>query len=148
MYVREKFLKKYIISVRILIAGLGIPASNVTTTEIIQQRKIIEESTSTSLESAVSNDSIRLRPNKRAREITEVSSPRVDSIAVDIRSPLAKRQKGWYKMIRARRPINRMRNRYATTSSRGVQVFSQGSLTMGDTVLPLPSRAHQSTQTE
>ncbi|KAL6438196.1 hypothetical protein ACFW04_004423 [Cataglyphis niger] len=128
-------------------SGLGIPASKVTTTEIIQQRKIVEESTSTSLEPVVSNvDSIRLRPNKRAREFTEVSS-RVDSIAVDVRSPLAKRQKGWYKMIRARRPISRMRNRYATTSSR-VQVFSQGSLTMGDTVLPLPARAHQSTQTE
>ncbi|XP_070150164.1 serine-rich adhesin for platelets isoform X2 [Polyergus mexicanus] len=131
-------------------SGLGISASNVTTTEVIQQRKIdIEESTSTSLESAVSSvDNIRLRPNKRAREIAEVSSSRVDSIAVDVRSPLAKRQKGWYKMIKARQPINRMRNRYATTSSRGVQVFSQGSLTVGDTILPLPARAHQSTQTE
>ncbi|XP_011253719.1 uncharacterized protein LOC105249739 isoform X1 [Camponotus floridanus] len=131
-------------------SGLGIPASNnqVTTTEVIEQRKIIEESTSTSLEPATaSSHSIQLRPNKRAREIAEVTPMQVDS-AVDIQSPLAKRQKGWYTMIKARQPIHRMRNRYTPTSSKGVQVFSQGSLTVGDTVLPLPVRAHQSTQTE
>ncbi|KMQ88011.1 dentin sialophospho [Lasius niger] len=143
-------------------SGLGIPttgnSSNVKTTEVIQHREVVEESTSTSKESSVSVassssrvDSIQLRPSKRARENAEVST-RVDSIAVDIQSPLAKRQKGWYTMIRGRQPINRMRNRMrnsnAATSSSGVQVFSQGSLTVGDTVLPLPARAHQSTQTE
>ncbi|XP_072757121.1 uncharacterized protein [Anoplolepis gracilipes] len=124
-------------------SSLGIPTSNVTTTEVIQQREIIEESTSTSLDSS----GIRPRPNKRTREIAEVTS-RVDSLALDIQSPQPKRQKGWYTMVKARQPINRMRNRFAATSSRGVQVFSQGSLTVGDTVLPLPVRAHQSTQTD
>lgn len=68
-------------------------------------------------------------------------------------SPLAKRYRGRYR-VRARQPIARMRERQLTSprgASFGIQRFQQGSLTVGDTFLPLPSRAHQanqSTQTE
>ncbi|XP_076237106.1 uncharacterized protein LOC143180931 [Calliopsis andreniformis] len=98
--------------------------------------------------------SLLRRPGKRSRDTLEtISSPQrqPDYVVpqVEMRSPLAKRHRGWYK-IKGREPIARMRNRL--TSPRGVssetQVFRQGSLSVGDTVLPLPSRAHQSTQTE
>uniref|UniRef100_A0ABD2XCX9 C2H2-type domain-containing protein n=1 Tax=Trichogramma kaykai TaxID=54128 RepID=A0ABD2XCX9_9HYME len=66
-------------------------------------------------------------------------------------SPVAKRHRGWYR-IRGREPIARMRQLALTASPRGAsretQRFQQGSLSIGDTFLPLPSRAHQSTQTE
>lgn len=68
----------------------------------------------------------------------------------DIRSPLQKRPCGWYRQIHGREPIARMKNLFS--SPRGIssekQYFQQGSFTVGDTVLPLPSRAHQSTQTD
>ncbi|KAK0162209.1 hypothetical protein PV327_008563 [Microctonus hyperodae] len=68
----------------------------------------------------------------------------------DIRSPLQKRPRGSYRQIHGREPIARMKNLVST--SRGIssekQRFQQGSLTVGDTILPLPSRAHQSTQTD
>ncbi|XP_076176505.1 uncharacterized protein LOC143151344 isoform X2 [Ptiloglossa arizonensis] len=99
--------------------------------------------------------SLLQRPGKRPRDTVE-SSPtpqrQMDFVVpqVELRSPLAKRPRGWYR-IKAREPIARMRNS-RHTSPRGVssetQVFHQGSLSVGSTVLPLPSRAHQSTQTE
>ncbi|XP_031783745.1 uncharacterized protein LOC100679353 isoform X2 [Nasonia vitripennis] len=76
-------------------------------------------------------------------------SPRQEVVS----SPAAKRHRGWYR-IRAREPIARMRERQLVPQSprgacRETQRFQQGSLTIGDnTFLPLPSRAHQSTQTE
>ncbi|XP_011500927.1 PREDICTED: uncharacterized protein DDB_G0284459-like [Ceratosolen solmsi marchali] len=73
-------------------------------------------------------------------------SPRSEVIS----SPAAKRHRGWYR-IRAREPIARMRKRQIVSprgASLETQRFQQGSLTIGDTYLPLPSRAHQSTQTE
>ncbi|XP_076675921.1 uncharacterized protein LOC143373033 isoform X1 [Andrena cerasifolii] len=99
--------------------------------------------------------SLLRRPGKRSRDAIESvpSSQRQMDVAVpqiEMRSPLAKRPRGWYR-IKGREPIARMRNT-RITSPRGVssetQVFHQGSLSVGDTVLPLPSRAHQSTQTE
>ncbi|XP_051155393.1 putative uncharacterized protein DDB_G0289263 [Leptopilina boulardi] len=70
------------------------------------------------------------------------------------RSPIAKRQRGWYKYkVRARPPIARMR-KIQVTSPKGIssetQRFQQGSLSVGklNTIIPLPSRAHQCTQTE
>lgn len=96
------------------------------------------------------------RPVKRPRETTTdsllASSRPAGSLLpqTEVRSPVAKRQRAWYK-IKGREPIARMRNAQIG-SPRGVsletQVFSQGSLSVGDTVLPLPARAHQSTQTE
>ncbi|XP_024888804.1 uncharacterized protein LOC112465473 [Temnothorax curvispinosus] len=132
------------------VSGLRIPPRSIEATEVMQRREIVEELTSSQELSSSANNSTT-RPGKRTREVTEGSS-REGSIAfaLDIRSPLAKRQKGWYKMIRGRQPIGRMRNSRVPTSPRGVsaetQVFSQGSLTVGDTVLPLPVRAHQSTE--
>ncbi|XP_015428975.1 PREDICTED: serine-rich adhesin for platelets-like [Dufourea novaeangliae] len=99
--------------------------------------------------------SLLRRPGKRTRDSLDSpsSSHRQMDLAVsslESRSPLAKRHRGWYR-IKAREPIARMRNSQLT-SPRGVssetQVFHQGSLSVGDTVLPLPSRAHQSTQTD
>ncbi|XP_043253377.1 uncharacterized protein LOC122397941 [Colletes gigas] len=95
------------------------------------------------------------RPAKRPRDTLESApSPQRQMEfhvpQAEFRSPAAKRHHGWYR-IKAREPIMRMRNSQFT-SPRGVssetQIFRQGSLSVGDTVLPLPSRAHQSTQTE
>ncbi|XP_017765688.1 PREDICTED: DEP domain-containing protein DDB_G0279099-like [Eufriesea mexicana] len=102
-----------------------------------------------------SASSILQRPGKRPRDVTEYipSTQRQTDFSVpqvEPRSPLAKRHRGWYK-IKGREPIARMRNRQHP-SPRGIssetQVFHQGSLSVGNTVLPLPDRAHQSTQTE
>ncbi|XP_071566430.1 uncharacterized protein [Temnothorax nylanderi] len=132
------------------VSGLRIPPRSIEATEVMQRREIVEELTS-SQESSSSASNSPTRPGKRTREVTEGSSREGPiAFALDIKSPLAKRQKGWYKMIRGRQPIGRMRNSRLPTSPRGVsaetQVFSQGSLTVGDTVLPLPVRAHQSTE--
>ncbi|XP_029041532.2 uncharacterized protein LOC114875434 isoform X1 [Osmia bicornis bicornis] len=92
--------------------------------------------------------SLLQRAGKRPRDTIESSpsSPR----QLEFSSPLPKRPRGWYR-IKGREPIARMRNN-RITSPRGIssetQVFHQGSLSVGDTVLPLPSRAHQSTQTD
>lgn len=69
-----------------------------------------------------------------------------------VTSPAAKRHRGWYR-IRAREPIARMRERQVVAASprgasRETQRFQQGTLSIGDTFITLPSRAHQSTQTE
>ncbi|KYN13126.1 PREDICTED: uncharacterized protein LOC108766858 [Trachymyrmex cornetzi] len=130
------------------VPGLRVPKS-IEATEVVQGREIVEKlSTSPKLSSGASSSQIRL--GKRSRETTEMflkEDP--TAFPLDTRSPLAKRQRRWYKMIRGRLPINRMRNSRETTSPRGVsketQVFSQGSLTVGDTVLPLPARACRST---
>ena len=89
------------------------------------------------------------RAEKRRRDdIENVSSSQRSTEQVELLSPVAKRHRGWYK-IKAREPIARMRQ---LSSQRRVssetQVFRQGSLSVGNTVLPLPDRAHQSTQTE
>ncbi|XP_011646914.1 uncharacterized protein LOC105433339 [Pogonomyrmex barbatus] len=127
------------------VSSFRIPTMSIKTAKEIRQQETIEEFSQESF-SDVNNSQVR--PGKRAREVTEASS-KEELIALDIRSPLAKRQRGWYNMIRGRQPISRMRNSRVTTSPRGIsaetQVFSQGSLTVGDTVLPLPARAHQLT---
>nr|XP_012138214.1 PREDICTED: uncharacterized protein LOC100877729 isoform X2 [Megachile rotundata]XP_012138215.1 PREDICTED: uncharacterized protein LOC100877729 isoform X2 [Megachile rotundata] len=123
----------------------------VGTARAVERSQISEDisgpSTST-LASGLSLPSLLQRAGKRPRDAIEhpPSSPR----QLEFRSPLPKRPRGWYR-IKAREPIARMRNN-RLTSPRGVssetQVFHQGSLSVGDTVLPLPSRAHQSTQTD
>ncbi|XP_071863319.1 uncharacterized protein [Bombus fervidus] len=96
------------------------------------------------------------RSGKRPRDDIENTPPPQTSTEFivpqsELSSPVAKRHRGWYK-IKGREPIARMRNNRQLTSQRGVssetQVFHQGSLSVGNTVLPLPDRAHQSTQTE
>ncbi|XP_046746023.1 uncharacterized protein LOC124411143 isoform X2 [Diprion similis] len=99
--------------------------------------------------------SLLRRPGKRSRDAIndavspyrrELRSPRNDTGS----SPVAKRPRSWHR-IRGRDPIARMRTG-TSTATRGVssetQHFQQGSLSAGDTVLPIPSRAHQSTQTD
>ncbi|XP_046427025.1 uncharacterized protein LOC124183069 isoform X1 [Neodiprion fabricii] len=99
--------------------------------------------------------SLLRRPGKRSRDSIndavspyrrELRSPRNETGY----SPVAKRPRSWHR-IRGRDPIARMR-RDASTTTRGVssetQHFQQGSLSAGDTILPIPSRAHQSTQTD
>ncbi|XP_015126616.1 uncharacterized protein LOC107048120 [Diachasma alloeum] len=97
------------------------------------------------------------RPLKRSREAlvsfdaTEATETDTDESDNDIRSPEQKRHRGWYRQIRGREPIARMRSG-SVLLNRGIsnetQCFQQGSLSVGDTILPLPSRAHQSTQTD
>ncbi|XP_011880282.1 PREDICTED: uncharacterized protein LOC105568881 [Vollenhovia emeryi] len=129
------------------LSGLRMPLRNMEAIEITEQRESNTELTSS--QGTSSDSSSRIRPSKRVHEVTEESSSESNSIlsAFDIKSPLAKRSRRGYRMIRGRQPIHRMRNSHVTTSSRGVsagtQVFSQGSLTVGDTILPLPARAHQ-----
>ncbi|XP_033208087.1 uncharacterized protein LOC117167338 isoform X2 [Belonocnema kinseyi] len=91
-------------------------------------------------------------PTKRPRD--PISPPEItgSTFENEERSPIAKRPRGWYK-IKAREPIARMR-KIQVASPKGVssetQRFQQGSLSVGreNTILPLPSRAHQCTQTE
>ncbi|XP_020291550.1 uncharacterized protein LOC109858556 isoform X2 [Pseudomyrmex gracilis] len=119
-------------------------------TEVVEQQKIITKSTTSQevTDDQVSTSSVnnQTRPGKRNREVSEPTT-RMDS-----RTPLAKRHKAWYTMIKGRQPIDRMRESRVSKSPRGVstetQVFSQGSLTVRDTIIPLPTRAHQSSQTE
>ncbi|KYQ50386.1 hypothetical protein ALC60_10503 [Trachymyrmex zeteki] len=130
------------------VSGLRVPKS-IEASEVVQRREIVEKLSCSPKSSGASSSQVRL--GKRSREATEASSKEdPTAFSPDTRSPLAKRQRGWYKMIRGRLPINRMRNSRVTTSPRGVsketQVFSQGSLTVGDTILPLPARAHQTTE--
>ncbi|KOX73650.1 hypothetical protein WN51_13728 [Melipona quadrifasciata] len=89
------------------------------------------------------------RAEKRPRDAIEnVPLSQRSTEQAELLSPVPKRHRGWYR-IKAREPIARMRQ---LSSQRGVssetQVFHQGSLSVGNTVLPLPDRAHQSTQTE
>lgn len=115
----------------------------------VVQQQIVEDAISLPETSVSCNldNSLEIRYGKRARDVNEVSSW-VDPVPVppDIRSPLPKRKRERYK-IKGRRPIRSVRNRKSEiTSPRGVssetQFFSQGSLTVGDTVLPLPARAY------
>ncbi|KAL0133471.1 hypothetical protein PUN28_000899 [Cardiocondyla obscurior] len=127
------------------VSGLSMPSTSIQATKVMR-REVIEELTSSQGSSSIDS----ARPGKRNREVFEGSSKESPfALTLDAKSPLAKRQKGWYKMIKGRQPISRMRNNRVTTSPRGVsterQVFRQGSLTVGDTILPLPTRAHQST---
>nr|XP_033324111.1 uncharacterized protein LOC117219241 [Megalopta genalis] len=86
------------------------------------------------------------RPGKRSRDILD-SSPqrqmRLGFSQFEPTSPLRKRHRG---KIKARDPMPRMLSPRGVSSE--TQVFRQGSLSVGDTVLPLPSRAHQSSQTD
>lgn len=133
---------------------MNIPAKSIEKTEVTRRREIIEESTSRSSTGASSSSLMSgMQTRKRTHDVSEMSSE-ANSIVLplDVKSPLAKRQRGWYTMIKGRQPIRQVRKNRTATSPRGVsaetQVFSQGSLIVGDTVLPLPARAHQSTQTE
>lgn len=116
-----------------------------------------ELSSSSSFGNSLSSFASCLSSNsrKRSRDFNDGSpcaaSTATDSIILhsDVRSPIAKRQRGWHK-IKAREPIARMRNQL--TSPKGIssekQVFSQGSLSIRNTIIPIPARAHQSTQTD
>ncbi|XP_058794603.1 uncharacterized protein LOC131666188 isoform X2 [Phymastichus coffea] len=83
--------------------------------------------------------------------ITTIQNTASMNSELTVTSPAAKRHRGWCR-IRAREPIARMREQVVAASLRGssreTQRFQQGELSIGDTFLPLPSRAHQSTQTE
>ncbi|XP_078034947.1 uncharacterized protein LOC144468985 [Augochlora pura] len=86
------------------------------------------------------------RPGKRPRDTLDNSPQRqmrLEFPQLEPRSPLPKRHRG---KIKGRDRIPRMLSPRGVSSE--TQVFHQGSLSVGDTVLPLPSRAHQSTQTE
>ncbi|KAF3420065.1 hypothetical protein E2986_05995, partial [Frieseomelitta varia] len=130
--------------------------SAIGTTKNIEKRQVFSREDnalipSTSGFSSMSNlESISSqRAGKRPRDdIENVSLSQRSTEQVELLSPVAKRHRGWYR-IKAREPIARMRQ---LSSQRRVssetQVFHQGSLSVGNTVLPLPDRAHQSTQTE
>lgn len=127
--------------------------------EQVPSREGVAPTPSTSeASSSLSNftSSFLQRSGKRPRDDIENAPPPQTSTEfvvpqIELSSPVAKRHRGWYK-IKGREPIARMRNNRQLTSQRGVssetQVFHQGSLSVGNTVLPLPDRAHQSTQTE
>lgn len=130
----------------------GVTSSNIENSQVTQQQQIVG-STKSLPETSTRSDldkNLEIRYGKRARDVNEMSSS-VDSVPsswnqLDIRSPLLKRKREWYK-IKGRRPIHSVRNSTSQVKSpRGVssetQVFSQGSLTVGDTILPLPARAH------
>ena len=120
-------------------------------------------STSTETDEASSNvlNNLALVPRsgKRSRDLDEPlptessfnTVDRVENVTEHIRSPVSKRPRGWYK-IRAREPIARMKKKNSSSSpgeiSEETQCFQQGSVNVRDTILYLPSRAHQSTQTE
>lgn len=135
-----------------LIAGGNFLKS--TTNERMFKRDEIPSSSTTnnylsSFASCVSNNS---RKRSRDSKDESPSSTTTDSTVLhaDDRSPIAKRHRhGWYK-IRGREPIARMKNKL--TSPRGIssetQIFSQGSLSVGNTIIPIPSRAHQSVQSD
>ncbi|XP_014467430.1 PREDICTED: uncharacterized protein LOC106740676 [Dinoponera quadriceps] len=122
----------------------GVTSSSTENSEALRQRQIIEDAISlpeTGTQCSLGNNT-EIRYGKRTRDVNEASSW-VGSVSLpDIRSPLPKRKRGWYK-IKGRRPIH---SADRVTSPRGVssetQIFSQGSLTVGDTILPLPARAH------
>ncbi|XP_034933913.1 uncharacterized protein [Chelonus insularis] len=69
-----------------------------------------------------------------------------------VQSPLQKKARRWYKGIRGRQPIDRMKDySYPKGISRETQRFQQGALTVKNMILPLPARAFQvdqSTQTD
>ncbi|XP_053973443.1 dentin sialophosphoprotein-like [Hylaeus volcanicus] len=139
------------------LSGVG-SSRNIENEQISRQEDIIPRPSTGETFDSVSSclaSSLLRRPGKRPRDTLENASSSqrpIDVIVpqVEFKSPLAKRHRGRYR-IKGREPIARMRNN-RLTSPRGVssetQVFHQGSLSVGDTVLPLPSRAHQSTQTE
>ncbi|CAK9826048.1 hypothetical protein ANTRET_LOCUS3956 [Anthophora retusa] len=136
----------------------GVRSSKNIEREQLPPRSDISGPSTSNAFSSVSNlaSSLLGSSRKRPRDTAETvpsSQRQMDLLAsqIEFRSPLAKRPRGWYK-IKGREPIARMRNNRQLVSPRGVssetQVFHQGSLSVGDTVLPLPSRAHQSTQTD
>ncbi|KAI4504447.1 hypothetical protein M0802_000918 [Mischocyttarus mexicanus] len=109
----------------------------------------------TSFTSCTSN----INSRKRSRDLKEESPPSSSMTTKTItdsttlcpndRSPMAKRHRSWCK-VKAREPIARMKNQLS--SPRGIssetQIFSQGSLSVGNTIIPIPSRAHQSVRSE
>ncbi|XP_057319985.1 putative uncharacterized protein DDB_G0282133 [Microplitis mediator] len=108
-------------------------------------REEIEFITSTSSSSSSSPSYESLVDDKSERKTT----------GNDIRSPVLKKPRGWYKQVRGREPIARMKNDLSSPPlPRGVsmetQCFHQGSLSTKDAVLPLPDRAqvNRSTQTD
>ncbi|XP_032670064.1 putative uncharacterized protein DDB_G0286901 [Odontomachus brunneus] len=134
-------------AVRLAFKNLSSVTSSVNSSQMVQQRQIVGDTMSlpeTNISCNLDNN-LEVRYGKRARD--EVSSwVNPVPVSLDIKSPLPKRKRGWYK-IKGRRPIRSVRNEATQViSPRGVssetQFFSQGSLTVGDTVLPLPTRAH------
>ncbi|XP_043602850.1 dentin sialophosphoprotein-like isoform X1 [Bombus pyrosoma] len=131
---------------------------NVEKEQVLSRDGVAPTPSTSEASSSLSNftSSFLQRSGKRPRDDIENAPPPQTSTEfivpqIELRSPVAKRHRGWYK-IKGREPIARMRNNRQLTSQRGVsletQVFHQGSLSVGNTVLPLPDRAHQSTQTE
>ncbi|KAI4493706.1 hypothetical protein M0804_001882 [Polistes exclamans] len=111
---------------------------------------------SSSTDNYLSSCASNVTSRKRSRDLKEESPSsnvttmtRTDStiLRADDRSPTPKRHRGWYK-IKSREPIARMKNQLSSQRgiSSGTQIFSQGSLSVGNTVIPIPSRAHQSVQ--
>ncbi|XP_043282920.1 uncharacterized protein [Venturia canescens] len=101
----------------------------------------------TSLESA-----LLPRNAKRSRDAEEVPSHSPSDsrdLLNDVRSPIPKKPRGWYK-IRAREPIARMRTNSVipSMSSELQQRLQLRSLSMDDCIYNLPSRIDQSTQTD
>ncbi|XP_012280287.1 uncharacterized protein LOC105699685 [Orussus abietinus] len=106
--------------------------------------------------------SVLNRPGKRSRELIESpparSSANLGPQYETTNSPATKKHRTWVK-IKCREPIARMRgnpsendqaaNPVSTKSaSSETQSFQQGPLKVADPLLPIPPRAHQSTQTE
>ncbi|XP_015190557.1 PREDICTED: uncharacterized protein LOC107074052 [Polistes dominula] len=120
--------------------------------QMFQNDEISSSSSTDNYLPSCTSCSSNINSRKRSRDLREKSPSsdvmtRTDSTIshVDDRSPMPKRHRGWYK-IKGREPIARMKNQLS--SPRGIssetQVFSQGSLSVGNTVIPIPSRAHQS----
>ncbi|KAK0097645.1 hypothetical protein PV326_000520 [Microctonus aethiopoides] len=126
-----------------------VPMTSVTSTP--------DKSSDIVVNSTINSSNRRAKRSRDEVDLIPVGSPEISNREeaelnrkYDIQSPLQKRPCGWYRQIHGREPIARMKNLFS--SPRGIssdkQCFQQGSLTIGDIVLPLPSRAHQSTQTD
>lgn len=131
--------------------------SNTTLAETTSETLSLASSPSLSLSNSPPSpdQSVNNLTSKRPRDAASPSAIIPNpTLPNEDRSPIAKRQRGWYKYkVRARPPIARMR-KIQVTSPKGIssetQRFQQGSLSVGrlNTIIPLPSRAHQCTQTE
>ncbi|XP_012248988.1 uncharacterized protein LOC100747583 isoform X2 [Bombus impatiens] len=146
-------------AVRNVMKNLAIGSyKDVEKEQVLPKESVAPIPSTSEASSSLSNfaSSFLQKSGKRLRDDIENAPPPQPSTEFtvpqnELCSPVAKRHRGWYK-IKGREPIARMRNNRQLTSQRGVssetQVFHQGSLSVGNTVLPLPDRAHQSTQTD
>ena len=123
---------------------------NETCPSVIASTSVLPKSSSNS--QSIIASTLNQLPSKRPRDAISPPAASKSTFQNEESSPIAKRPRGWYK-IRAREPIARMR-KIQITSPKGIssetQRFQQGSLSVGkqNTILPLPARAHQFTQTE